>query len=179
MYFIFLLSSSYGQNLSTSTYIGETSFAILISILGLVLFAHLIGNMQVLENVLLFWISSSCFIVFSYSLSEINWRHLFHGVCSCRFILKIYQSPSSSQICTIMLHIESFFNHSWFNQKMLSILVWLVGSFWRRGWCIVGLDGFVATMIFFIKPCCHIVKVLFFNWNFKCDICSSLGKLGV
>ncbi|XP_044471663.1 cyclic nucleotide-gated ion channel 17-like isoform X2 [Mangifera indica] len=38
--------SSYGQNLSTSTYIGETSFAILIAILGLVLFAHLIGNMQ-------------------------------------------------------------------------------------------------------------------------------------
>ncbi|KAE8056524.1 hypothetical protein FH972_013292 [Carpinus fangiana] len=38
--------SSYGQNLSTSTFIGETSFAILISILGLVLFAHLIGNMQ-------------------------------------------------------------------------------------------------------------------------------------
>ncbi|KAG6649421.1 probable cyclic nucleotide-gated ion channel 14 [Carya illinoinensis] len=38
--------SSYGQNLSTSTFIGETSFAILIAILGLVLFAHLIGNMQ-------------------------------------------------------------------------------------------------------------------------------------
>ncbi|KAF3452848.1 hypothetical protein FNV43_RR03281 [Rhamnella rubrinervis] len=38
--------SSYGQNLMTSTYIGETSFAILIAILGLVLFAHLIGNMQ-------------------------------------------------------------------------------------------------------------------------------------
>ncbi|GAV77826.1 cNMP_binding domain-containing protein [Cephalotus follicularis] len=38
--------SSYGQNLSTSTFMGETSFAILISILGLVLFAHLIGNMQ-------------------------------------------------------------------------------------------------------------------------------------
>ncbi|KAJ4827750.1 Cyclic nucleotide-gated ion channel 17 [Turnera subulata] len=38
--------SSYGQNLSTSTYIEETAFAILISILGLVLFAHLIGNMQ-------------------------------------------------------------------------------------------------------------------------------------
>ncbi|KAF8035507.1 hypothetical protein BT93_C1512 [Corymbia citriodora subsp. variegata] len=38
--------SSYGQNLSTSMYIGETSFAILIAILGLVLFAHLIGNMQ-------------------------------------------------------------------------------------------------------------------------------------
>lgn len=44
---IFFLSS-YGQNLSTSTFIGETSFAILIAILGLVLFAHLIGNMQVL-----------------------------------------------------------------------------------------------------------------------------------
>lgn len=38
--------SSYGQNLSTSTFIGETMFAILIAILGLVLFAHLIGNMQ-------------------------------------------------------------------------------------------------------------------------------------
>ncbi|KAM3735566.1 hypothetical protein ACB098_10G096300 [Castanea mollissima] len=38
--------SSYGQNLMTSTFIGETSFAILISIVGLVLFAHLIGNMQ-------------------------------------------------------------------------------------------------------------------------------------
>lgn len=38
--------SSYGQNLSTSTFIGETSFAILIAILGLVLFARLIGNMQ-------------------------------------------------------------------------------------------------------------------------------------
>ncbi|XP_047979281.1 probable cyclic nucleotide-gated ion channel 14 [Salvia hispanica] len=38
--------SSYGQTLSTSTFIGETMFAILIAILGLVLFAHLIGNMQ-------------------------------------------------------------------------------------------------------------------------------------
>ncbi|GMN31086.1 hypothetical protein TIFTF001_041542 [Ficus carica] len=38
--------SSYGQSLSTSTFIGETCFAILIAILGLVLFAHLIGNMQ-------------------------------------------------------------------------------------------------------------------------------------
>ncbi|CAA6672219.1 unnamed protein product [Spirodela intermedia] len=39
--------SSYGQSLSTTTFIGETSFAILIAIVGLVLFAHLIGNMQV------------------------------------------------------------------------------------------------------------------------------------
>lgn len=38
--------SSYGQSLTTSTFIGETLFAILIAILGLVLFAHLIGNMQ-------------------------------------------------------------------------------------------------------------------------------------
>ncbi|XP_010929224.1 probable cyclic nucleotide-gated ion channel 14 isoform X2 [Elaeis guineensis] len=38
--------SSYGQNLTTSTFIGETLFAILIAIVGLVLFAHLIGNMQ-------------------------------------------------------------------------------------------------------------------------------------
>ncbi|KAH1111540.1 hypothetical protein AAZX31_04G143700 [Glycine max] len=38
--------SSYGQNLETSTFIGETSFAIVIAILGLVLFSHLIGNMQ-------------------------------------------------------------------------------------------------------------------------------------
>ncbi|XAR66687.1 hypothetical protein NMG60_11012998 [Bertholletia excelsa] len=38
--------SSYGQSLSTTTFIGETLFAILIAILGLVLFAHLIGNMQ-------------------------------------------------------------------------------------------------------------------------------------
>ncbi|XP_055804903.1 cyclic nucleotide-gated ion channel 18-like isoform X2 [Solanum dulcamara] len=38
--------SSYGQNLNTSTYIGETLFSIFISIIGLVLFAQLIGNMQ-------------------------------------------------------------------------------------------------------------------------------------
>lgn len=38
--------SSYGQNLETSTFMGETSFSILIAILGLVLFSHLIGNMQ-------------------------------------------------------------------------------------------------------------------------------------
>ncbi|XP_075477172.1 putative cyclic nucleotide-gated ion channel 14 [Primulina tabacum] len=38
--------SSYGQTLTTSTFVGETLFAILIAIVGLVLFAHLIGNMQ-------------------------------------------------------------------------------------------------------------------------------------
>ncbi|RVW97282.1 Protein CNGC15c [Vitis vinifera] len=38
--------SSLGQNLSTSTYVGEIIFAIIIATLGLVLFALLIGNMQ-------------------------------------------------------------------------------------------------------------------------------------
>lgn len=38
--------SSYGQNLVTSTFIGETVFCILICIGGLVLFSQLIGNMQ-------------------------------------------------------------------------------------------------------------------------------------
>ncbi|KAJ7543909.1 hypothetical protein O6H91_09G057900 [Diphasiastrum complanatum] len=38
--------SSLGQNLSTSTFVGEVAFAITISIMGLVLFALLIGNMQ-------------------------------------------------------------------------------------------------------------------------------------
>jgi cyclic nucleotide gated channel len=38
--------SSYGQNLSTTMFMGETTFAVLIAIFGLVLFAHLIGNMQ-------------------------------------------------------------------------------------------------------------------------------------
>ncbi|KAK6155174.1 hypothetical protein DH2020_009422 [Rehmannia glutinosa] len=37
---------SYGQNLSTSTYIGETAFCIVLCIFGLILFAQLIGNMQ-------------------------------------------------------------------------------------------------------------------------------------
>uniref|UniRef100_A0A803N4G9 Cyclic nucleotide-binding domain-containing protein n=1 Tax=Chenopodium quinoa TaxID=63459 RepID=A0A803N4G9_CHEQI len=45
-WYLLSIESSYGQNLNTSTLIGETSFAILIAILGLVLFAHLIGNMQ-------------------------------------------------------------------------------------------------------------------------------------
>ncbi|XP_059646870.1 protein CNGC15b-like [Cornus florida] len=38
--------SSIGQNLQTSTYITEINFAIIIAILGLVLFALLIGNME-------------------------------------------------------------------------------------------------------------------------------------
>ncbi|OAY45473.1 hypothetical protein MANES_07G063500v8 [Manihot esculenta] len=38
--------SSYGQNLMASTYEGELLFSIGICIMGLVLFAHLIGNMQ-------------------------------------------------------------------------------------------------------------------------------------
>ena len=41
------MCSALGQNLSTSTYVGEIIFAIIIATLGLVLFALLIGNMQV------------------------------------------------------------------------------------------------------------------------------------
>ncbi|XP_073010438.1 cyclic nucleotide-gated ion channel 17-like [Typha latifolia] len=38
--------SCYGQTLVVSTFIGETLFAIFLAVLGLVLFAHLIGNVQ-------------------------------------------------------------------------------------------------------------------------------------
>ncbi|KAI4336122.1 hypothetical protein L6164_014690 [Bauhinia variegata] len=38
--------SSYGQNITTSTFFGETLFCSFICLAGLVLFAHLIGNMQ-------------------------------------------------------------------------------------------------------------------------------------
>ncbi|EPS59071.1 hypothetical protein M569_15739 [Genlisea aurea] len=38
--------SSYGQNLDTSTYLGETMFCIVLCIFGLILSAQLIGNMQ-------------------------------------------------------------------------------------------------------------------------------------
>ncbi|KAJ3695404.1 hypothetical protein LUZ60_000781 [Juncus effusus] len=38
--------SCYGQTLTVSTYIGETVYAIFLAVLGLVLFAHLIGNVQ-------------------------------------------------------------------------------------------------------------------------------------
>ncbi|GER35760.1 cyclic nucleotide-gated channel 18 [Striga asiatica] len=48
--------SSYGQNLTTSTYIGETSFCIILCIFGLILFSQLIGNMQHLVIVLCFLI---------------------------------------------------------------------------------------------------------------------------
>jgi len=42
-----LYCSSYGQNLKTSTYIWENLFAVFVSMSGLVLFALLIGNVQV------------------------------------------------------------------------------------------------------------------------------------
>ncbi|KAM6549855.1 hypothetical protein CsatB_021531 [Cannabis sativa] len=38
--------SSYGTNLDTSRFIGETIFCILLCMIGLILFSHLIGNMQ-------------------------------------------------------------------------------------------------------------------------------------
>lgn len=51
--------SSLGQNLKTSTFIGENIFAVGIAIFGLVLFALLIGNMQVILYFLADWISVS------------------------------------------------------------------------------------------------------------------------
>jgi hypothetical protein len=41
--------SCYGQTLTVSTFIGETLYAILLAVVGLVLFAHLIGKVQVLH----------------------------------------------------------------------------------------------------------------------------------
>ena len=41
------MDSCLGQNLLTSMFIGEIAFAIVIGVLGLVLFGMLIGNMQV------------------------------------------------------------------------------------------------------------------------------------
>lgn len=38
--------SCYGQTLTVSTYLGETLYCIFLAVLGLVLFAHLIGNVQ-------------------------------------------------------------------------------------------------------------------------------------
>uniref|UniRef100_A0A0D9VM05 Ion transport domain-containing protein n=1 Tax=Leersia perrieri TaxID=77586 RepID=A0A0D9VM05_9ORYZ len=38
--------SCYGQTITVSTYIGETLYCIFLAVLGLVLFAHLIGNVQ-------------------------------------------------------------------------------------------------------------------------------------
>lgn len=44
---IFYVYSALGQNLKTSAFEGEIIFAIVICVSGLVLFALLIGNMQV------------------------------------------------------------------------------------------------------------------------------------
>ena len=68
--------SSYGQSLATSTFVGETLFAILIAIFGLVLFAHLIGNMQVLLPLLFTTITIASFLLFS----SMKIYFIFHGV---------------------------------------------------------------------------------------------------
>lgn len=44
--------STLGQGLKTSTYPGESIFSIALAIFGLILFALLIGNMQVISNFL-------------------------------------------------------------------------------------------------------------------------------
>lgn len=48
----FFFYSCYGQTLNVSTFIGETLYAILLAVVGLVLFAHLIGKVQVLSSML-------------------------------------------------------------------------------------------------------------------------------
>ncbi|GJN29436.1 hypothetical protein PR202_gb17662 [Eleusine coracana subsp. coracana] len=47
MLVLIALFHCYGQTLTVSTYIGETLYAIFLAVLGLVLFAHLIGKVQV------------------------------------------------------------------------------------------------------------------------------------
>ena len=46
--------STLGQGLQTSIYPGEVIFSIALAILGLILFALLIGNMQVIEDLFCF-----------------------------------------------------------------------------------------------------------------------------
>lgn len=46
-----MLSSTLGQGLQTSSYDGEVIFSIIIVIVGLTLFAQLLGKMQVRETV--------------------------------------------------------------------------------------------------------------------------------
>ena len=48
LFFFCFVYSSYGQGIVASTVNGEIIFSILICSAGLVLFSHLIGNMQVL-----------------------------------------------------------------------------------------------------------------------------------
>lgn len=57
---LFSCCSALGQNLQTSKFVGEIIFAISICISGLVLFALLIGNMQVIlkESLLFFFLTS-------------------------------------------------------------------------------------------------------------------------
>lgn len=57
------MCSALGQDLATSTYIGEIIFAIIIATFGLVLFALLIGNMQVS-------IFKPCFSTYYYLMSS-------------------------------------------------------------------------------------------------------------
>lgn len=47
VYLVLHVFSCYGQTLIVSTFIGETLYAICLAVVGLVLFAHLIGNVQV------------------------------------------------------------------------------------------------------------------------------------
>ena len=56
--FLVFFNSTLGQGLQTSTYPGEVIFSIALAIFGLILFALLIGNMQV--NLEPFFLENFC-----------------------------------------------------------------------------------------------------------------------
>lgn len=82
---LLLLCSTFGQGLNSSTFVWETSFCALIALLGLVLFAHLIGNMEVIKSAIYLFIFLTVyydickwfFTLFSIFTSSCNFFHCF------------------------------------------------------------------------------------------------------
>ena len=69
--------SSLGQNLETSPYIWENAFAVSISIIGLILFLYLIGNLQVCIDYFFFsWLLLSQLQFFVSNLFSIMYYRL-------------------------------------------------------------------------------------------------------
>ena len=73
---VLLFGNTLGQGLQTSTYPGEVIFSICLAISGLILFALLIGNMQVNP----FWPVFSGMLYFSIMLKENTGCHLFADI---------------------------------------------------------------------------------------------------
>lgn len=60
----FMICSAYGQDIENSTYVSETSFCIAIATIGLVLFSHLMSQMQVtLALFFLRYVTVGCIIL--------------------------------------------------------------------------------------------------------------------